>query len=136
MQDRFLCESKLTYTEALEMALAAETAVKDSQKLCASGDDDGAPPVVLSDREETTVHQITRDREQRGHVLLLREGHRHNQRETLLLTENLSVTDVLVNMTPQGVASKIRMPLLQKKRPAVCCKKKQIENSQNTEQAH
>ena len=66
VQDRFLCESKLTYTEALEMALAAETAVKDSQKLRASGDDNSAPPVVLTHREETTVQQITRDRTARS----------------------------------------------------------------------
>lgn len=30
VQDRFFYESKLTYAEALEMALAAEMAVKDS----------------------------------------------------------------------------------------------------------
>ena len=34
VQDRFLREAKLTYREALEMALAAETAVRDPQIAC------------------------------------------------------------------------------------------------------
>ena len=116
MQDRFLHESKLTYAETLEMALAAEMAVKDSQKLCASGDDNGAPPVMLTHREETTVQQITRNRTARSRSTT-KEGHRHNRRETLLPTESLSVTDVVVNMTPQSIASKIVSATTAKERP-------------------
>ena len=47
VQDQYLRESKLTYTEALEMAQAAETAVKDSQKLRTSGDN-GTSSVMVT----------------------------------------------------------------------------------------
>ena len=58
VQDRYLRESKLTYQEALEMALAAETAEKDSQKLRASGDDSHAALVAVTHKEETVVQQV------------------------------------------------------------------------------
>ena len=58
VQDRYLRESKLTYQEALEMALASETAEKDSQKLRASGDDSHAAPVAVTHKEETVVQQV------------------------------------------------------------------------------
>ena len=66
VQDRFLREAKFTYREALEMALAAETAVRDSHKLRAGGDNNGAPHTVVTHREETRVDQIRRDRTTRS----------------------------------------------------------------------
>ena len=66
VQNRYLRESKLTYADALSMALAAETAVKDSRKLHSKGDDDGATPFEVTHEEESTVQQINRDRTPRS----------------------------------------------------------------------
>ena len=63
VQDCYLREASLTYAEALGMALAAETAVKDSLKL--RGDD--LPPVVTSGhKDETAVHHVPQDKTTRS----------------------------------------------------------------------
>ena len=112
VQDRFLCESKLTYKEALEMALAAGTAVRDSQKLWA---DNGATPVVAPHREEATVQQISKDRTTRSRPTVQGEGQPHHTEE-VLATESLNVTGVVVSMTPPGVASKTTNATIARKR--------------------
>ena len=49
VQNRYLRETKLTYTEARDMALAAETADKDSKRLQVENDNSGVmvPPGEL-----------------------------------------------------------------------------------------
>ena len=66
VQNRYLRYSKLTYADALSMALAAETAVKDSRKLHSNGDDDGATPFEVTHEEEPTVQQINQDKTPRS----------------------------------------------------------------------
>ena len=60
VQDRYLREAKLTYAEAL---VAAETAVKDSEKLHA-GCDDSVPSVLVAVTHRTIVQQIRTARSQ------------------------------------------------------------------------
>ena len=60
VQNRYLRETKLTYTEARDMALAAEIADKDSKRLQVENDDSGVmvPPVSLSSHKEGTVAHV------------------------------------------------------------------------------
>jgi len=56
LQRRFLQEADLTYTQARDMALAAETADKDSKRL-QSHDSDPLPRLEVEDK---AVHQVTK----------------------------------------------------------------------------
>ena len=60
VQNRYLRETKLTYTEVRDMALAAETADKDSKRLQVENDDSGVmvPPVTLNSHKEGTVAHV------------------------------------------------------------------------------
>ena len=61
VQKRYLRESKLSYTEARDMALAAEAADKDSQNIQGSTDASGQITPVSNRKEETIarVHHNT-----------------------------------------------------------------------------
>ena len=52
VQNRYLRESKLSYSEARDLALAAETAVKDSKRL--NEQDDSS--IVMGVHKETVAH--------------------------------------------------------------------------------
>ena len=58
VQKRYLRESKLSYTEARDMALAAEAADKDSQNIQGSTDTSGQITPVNTRKEETISHEF------------------------------------------------------------------------------
>ena len=60
VQNRYLREAKLTYTEARDMALAAETADRGSKRLHVKNGDGGAtvPPMSLSGQKEGTIAHV------------------------------------------------------------------------------
>ena len=66
VQNRYLRETKLTYTEARDMALAAETADKDSKRLQAENDESGAtvPPVSQNSHKEGTIAHLEKSTDQ------------------------------------------------------------------------
>ena len=133
VQDRFLREAKLTYREALEMALAAETAVRDSHKLRAGGDDNGAPHTVVTHREETRVDQIRRDRTTRSRPT------RRPQGGTPTANREPECHRCGGKHDPSRCRFKDYECHYCKKRghlALVCRKKKQSANLQRTEQAH
>ena len=69
VQDRYLREATLTYGEALSMAQAAETAVKDSLKLRSTGERDDLPPLVTTDhKEDIAVHHLPQDKPTRSRI--------------------------------------------------------------------
>ena len=128
VQDRYLREAKLTYAEALEMALAAETVAKDSEKLHA-GCDDSVPSalVAVTHREETVVQQIRTMRlrpSRRGSPTAHKEpqcyrcGGKHDSTRCRFKDYECHYCKKRGNLA------------------AAYCKKKQAERAQNTEQAH
>jgi hypothetical protein len=59
VQNRYSRETKLTYTEARDMALAAETADKDSKRLQVKNDSGATvPPVSQSNHQEGTIAHV------------------------------------------------------------------------------
>ena len=66
VQNRYLRETKLMYTEARDMALAAETADKDSKRLQAENDESGAtvPPVSQNSHKEGTIAHLEKSTDQ------------------------------------------------------------------------
>ena len=132
VQDRYLRESKLTYTEALEMAQAAETAVRDLQKLRTSGDN-GTPPVMVTPGVETTVQHMktARSRPTRGKPTTLQKGNSTYRGQECHRCGG--------KHDPSRCCFKEYECHYCKKRghlAAVCRKKKQADNSQKTEQIH
>ena len=112
------------------MALAAETAVRDSQKLRAGGVDNGAPHTVVTQREETRVDQIRRDRSrptrrpQGGNTTAKREPECHRCGGKHDLTRCRFKDYECHYCKKRGHLA------------SVCRKKKPSDNSQHTEQAH
>ena len=134
VQDRYLHEGKLTYKEALEMAQAAETAVKDSQKLCASGgDDNDAPPVVVTPGVETTVQHMktARSRPTKGKPTTPQKGNSTHRGQECHRCDGKHDPSKCRFKEHESHYCKKRRHLA-----AVCHKKKQADNSQKTEQAH
>ena len=136
VQDHYLRESKLTYEEALEMAQAAETATKDSQKLHSNGYDDSPSPVVDNHREETVVQHIsgvqtTKSRFSRKRSSTTQKGSPTSHREPQCYRCG-SKHDPTRCRFKHYVCNYCK----KKGRLEVVCRKKQADNAQSTEQAH
>ena len=112
------------------MALAADTAMRDSQKLRV---DNGATPVVAPHREKAKVQQISKDKTTRSRPT--RRGSTIPHKGNLAHRESLNATGMVVSMTPPGVTSKTTNAKKKGHLAAICRKKKRANNSE-TEQAH